>query len=327
MHIMDENKRGSNLPDISNIFNVSENDIPNKLLDKPQASKNGRAQNKNGVIFPDGMTKEEQLEKQRTVRRRGNAAKMRRLRKRRLIIAAAVFVILAAIVFTVKTAVTVSKRPVTELYTVTVGSVRNTYDSSAVIVTAAPDGNPITTYAVVPENSYDLNGIAIGQSAILTSDSGKSYEAHVVNITEESADTALTETVKAALPDKTFSSASNIFIYVKPDAPMNEANGGVLTVSIITAEENNVTFVPDECIYNDKNGAFVWTVGRFTKTLKKKYVTVSISANGFTAVVGGLKKNERTVYKTITDTAERPLADGRKVKVASSDNSEVTTTQ
>lgn len=323
---MDENKNGSFLPDISGVFDVNDSDIPDRLLDKPK-QKNTARQEEHGVIFTDRTTKEEQLKQQRTVRRRGNAKKLRRLRKRRLTAAAAVIILLAAAVFAVKTAVAVSKRPVVGIYTVTVGSVRSTYSSSAAVVTAAADSSPITTYALIPENSYDLNGIKTGQSAAVTNADGKTYEAHVTAITEENADTALTETVKTALPDKTLSASSNIFIYVKPDAPMNESDGTVLSVTIITAEVNDVTFVPDECIFGDKNGSFVWTVSRFGKVLTKKYVTVSLSANGYTSVVGGLKKNERVVCKTVTDTAERPLSDGLKVRIASSEDSEVTTAQ
>ena len=326
MKAMDENKSGSGLPDISGVFNVNDSDIPNRLLEKPEARKTVRPQEERGVIFTDRTTKEEQLKKQRTIRRRGNAAKKRRLRKRRLIIAAATVFAVIAIVFASKTAIENSKRPTVELYTVTVGAVRSTYESRAAVVTAAAGKNPIATYAVIPENSYDLNGIKTGQTATITNSDGKVYEAHVTDITEESADTALTESVRSALTDKTLSASSNILIYVKPDAPMNEADGTVLSVCIITAEVNDVTFVPNECIFNDNNGVYVWTVSRFGKTLTKKYVSVSLSANGYTAVIGGLKKNEKTVYKTVTDTAERPLTEGQKVKIASSENREETTT-
>lgn len=326
MRAMDEKKSGSGLPDISGVFNVNDSDIPDRLLDKPEARKTDRPQDRRGIIFTEQTTKEELLKKQRTVRRRGNAAKKRRLRKRRMITAAAVIAAAVIAVFAVKTAVENSKRPTVELYTVTVGAVRSTYESQAAVVTAATGKNPIATYAVIPENSYDLNGIKTGQTAMITNSDGKVYEAHVTDIAEESADTALTDSVGSALTDKTLSAASNIFIYVKPDAPMNEADGTVLSVCIITAEVNDVTFVPNECIYRDSNGAFVWTVSSFGKTLAKKYVTVSLSANGCTAVIGGLKKNEKTVYKTVTDTAERPLTEGQKVKVISPEGREETTT-
>lgn len=325
---MDDNKNNSSLPDLSGIFNVNDSDIPSKLLEKPENLRRSSPQtDSSGVIFTDKPTKEQQLKQQQTVRRRGNAAKKRRLRRRRTIIAAAAVIAVFALIFAVKTAIANSKRPEVELYTVTVGDVRRTYDSVAAVITASTGGGPISTYAIIPENSYDLNNIKTGQSAIITGTGDKKYEAHVTGIAEEDADTALTETVKTVLTEKTFSAASNIFIYVKPDAPMNEADGTVLTVSITTAEELNVPFVPSECISTDKNGDYVWAVGKLSKKLTKKYVTKALTANGMTAIIGGLKKNEKVVLKAVTDTAERPLADGVKIKASAAQIGEETTTQ
>lgn len=327
MNKMDDRKSGAELPDISGIFNVNDSDIPSKLLKKPDRQPNSPAREQRGVIFSEPQEKEDILEKQRAVRRRGNAARKRRLKKRRRIIALISAAAVIAAVFAIKTAIERSKRPAAELYTVTEGAVRSTYVSDAAVITASANGNPISTYAVIPENSYDLNGIKNGQTATITNADGKVYEAHVTSIAEENADTSLTETVKAALTNKTFSAASNIFVYVKADAPMNEADGTVLSVCITTAEVTDVTYVPNECICNDNNGTYVWTVSRFGKVLTKKYVSTSLSANGFTAVTGGLKKNEKTVYKTVTDIAERPLVDGQKVREVSPKIGEETTSQ
>ena len=308
---MDDNKSNSPLPDISGVFNVSDSDIPDRLLEKPDS----RRQKTDGVILgTDREDKEKQLERQRTVRRRGNAKKKKMLRRRRITAAVICFIVLVITVLSVKAAVANSKRPEVELYTVTVGDVRKTYDSASAVMTAAIDGSPISTYAIIPENSYDLYDIKTGQRAVITNKNGVSYDAHVTHITEENAGTPVSESVKTALPDKTFSAASNIFIYVKPDAPMNEADGTVLSVCIITAEELNVTFVPEKSIFHDKSGDFVWTAGRISKKLTKKYVTVSLTANGNTSIIGGLKKNERVVSDIISDTAVRPLENGVKIK-------------
>ena len=326
--IMDDDKNKNSLPDISGIFDVDDSRIPEHLINRPDLTSKRERDSGEGVLLENRQpTKAEQLKKQQRVRRRGNAAKKRRLHRKRINTALIVLAAVIVLALGIKAAVANSKKPTVEIYTVTVGAVQQLYDSPGSVVTAAAAGSPILTYAVIPENSYDLMNIAVGNKAMIKSSAGVQFEAKVAAIENESADTELTSELKEALPEKEFSASANILIYVKPDAPMNAADGEKVSVSIITDECTDTPFVPDECIITDKDGSYVWAVNRFTKVLSKKYITTALSAGGNTAVLGGLKKNERVVSKTVSDPAQFPLTEGKKVKITTAADSEKQTTE
>jgi hypothetical protein len=354
---MENKKNGSDLPDISGIFDIDENDVPSSSFEKFETSSytssdSGRTTERTGRTtertsgttertgrttentrtsrthrpedkIPHEKTDEELVEAARERRRRANAKKIRVLRRRRLLAACIGLVIIIIAVFAIRAAVISSKKPVVLLYETTIGDVAEEYDFPGAIITTSVSGSPIDTYAIVPENTYDVDGIKTGQRAVITDADGSTYNATVNLIADEAGDSTLTAEIKKVLPTVTISSTSNVLVYVKPEGTVNLANDSAVTVTIVTEEVTDTVFVPDGCINTDEDGKYVWEYSGLTKSIKKCYVTTSLSVDGNTAIIGGLKKNKKIVLSVVSSNPEYPVSDGSKVKISDTEETTV----
>lgn len=338
---MENNKDNSGFPDISGIFDIDENEIPSHSFEKFEntsssadygrtTERTGRTSERTGATtensrtgrnahpednIPHEKTDEERVEAARQRRRRNNAARVRVIRRRRLLAACIGVVLLVIGIFVIRGLVISSKKPVVELYETTIGDVAKKYEFPGAIITTSVSGSPIDTYAVVPENTYDVDGIKTGLRAIITDSDGNNYNATVNLIADEAGNSTLTAEIKKVLPTVTISSTSNVLVYVKPEGTVNLANDSAVTVTIITQEVIDTVFVPDSCINTDEGGKYVWEYSGFTKSIKKCYVTTSLSVDGNTAITGGLKKNKKIVLSVVSFDPEYPVSDGSKVKI------------
>lgn len=312
---MDDMKKDGNLPDISGVFNIDENSIPNVII----ARDSDRAEHHRDyepilLSDPAGQKKEKKERKKlKRLKKEEQLAQKRKKLKQRAIICLVFAAVVAAAVFGIKTAVDCSRRPLGTITTSCTGSVAAHYDTKAVLTTDVSESGKVRTVAVFSENDYDVYSVSTGLSAVITVEEGVTAQGTVTSIERETSDSPVMEKIREAFPDGEYSAGINYVITVETDLDANIQDGIIADVSITTAVSDNTVTVPSTAVHKSDARAYVWIYKPFSHTAQRREVSVGISADGISEITKGLKADERIVAVFSCEDSE--LGEKLKIKV------------
>ena len=128
-------------------------------------------------------------------------------------------------------------------------------------------------------SKYDISSVKVGQTAIINIGDTE-YRGGVSNISQY-AEADASGKAKASVDIELFT-ADPMIVGMEADV-------------IINLEETKDAFrVPNECIYTDDNGTYLFAVDN-EKKVRKKYVSTGAKDSSFTQILSGISENEMIV--------------------------------
>lgn len=324
------NERNNDLPDISGIFEISDDRIPAKLIDKP---KDTTYKNTESVLFPDRRPAQKKRERAPSVLTQRQSAreehqavkrispeaakraaqKRKQLLKQRAILLGIAVVLLIALIAGVAMAISASNRPQVVTVPATRTSFSDTYEAPAIIYTETTAQGEARTYAVFVDNRYDreTSPLKPGLSAVIELPDGESVTGRLAYIrpNEESTSEIVTLLV-SLLPGADYEPSSNTVIMVHLDNADAAPENAAVKVKITVNEQENVVMLPLRLVQDPTGEPYVWTYKSFGKKLVKTNVTLGPAANGNVVISEGLSAGTPVVWEGDFTV----FADGMKVK-------------
>ena len=129
-------------------------------------------------------------------------------------------------------------------------------------------------------SKYDISSIQLGQTAIINIGNTE-YRGKVANISQY------------AEADSSGKAKANVDIKLFTTDPM--IVGMEADVVINLEETTDAVRVPNECIYTDDNGSYLFTIDN-ESVVRKVYVSTGANDSTFTQIVSGLNEGDTIVY-------------------------------
>ncbi len=308
--------RDPSLPDISGVFNIDENRIPKKIIDKPAERR--QAERGESILIPSAEKKtpkkkeapEKSAPKTRSPKKQAKAKAFRR--RAALVLIALVLVF--ALVMVVRSTVLEKKKPAVALENPTAQDITSTYAADGSVLSVDPDAETPEFYAVFVDNDYDVHGLQKGQRAQITFGENETVSGVVADIRKEESGADIISRLMNALSGGSFSTASNYTVYVSLDDASYAEENAAVTVTVTTGVAEDVVSVPSDAIHKDDDGQhYVWVFKKLGKKVKRQDVSVGISAGGRTEIRRGLSTEDLIVTDVLGDNVT--LYDGVKVRL------------
>ncbi len=324
-------ERNDDLPDISGIFNIDDDMIPSKIIEKPvqrkpvsgtgaaPANSRRKGQRPEPILLQQQTAKEEQRAYQgisseahrRTVSKRKEQQK--KLFRRRLILFGAAVALVAALVIAIAVWVSIKNRPHVVITPVQRGSFSDTYEANAIIYTEVTDVGESRTYAVFVDNRYDRETSALktGLAAEIRISDEVTVTGRLVYIRpNEETTSPIVSLLVSLLPDTDYEPSNNTVIMVYLDDADSAPENATVKVFIKTNEQDNVVIVPLSLVQDPDGEPYLWVYKSFGKKLVKTPVELgSRSKDGNVVVTKGVSAGTPIVCEGDFDAME----DGMKV--------------
>lgn len=298
--------KNNNLPDLSGLFKIDENEIPDEIIQKePVKQQSGESilLSKEAV---DTLPKPQRkvIRKDRKQYKRKQAILL--ARKRIAVIAAAVIALVLTISL-ISFFADRAKRP-----EITFEKVRKETVVSYAKNTGVTYSNGNSIEAVFIDNDYDVNFITTGQTVQMTTPDGLTVNGMVKEIKEEPAGSELITKYYNILTG-TIPATSVYAVYILPDSTESFTQAGLaVDIQVITGTSEDTLTVPSSAIRTENGQTFVWIYSSFSKEISRQNVTVGISYDGRTEVTSGLRRSQKIVSSSSSLAEE--LSEGIKVR-------------
>lgn len=300
---MNKKPENNDIPDFSKLFNIDEESLPDKLIEKDPAAST------RNLGFLAGEPEITEKEKKENLKNKKLEKKKRKaeLIKNRMLIVLSALVLLFAAVFGISIAARESRKPVVTVEKPVIQTVSRYLDGNAVTVSSGKSFK-----AVFIDNDYDVHYIEVGQTVELTDENGAAYTGKISDIKEASPESYYIKDYYSVLTGELPSTAVYA-VFVTPDeASLFTKEGTPLKVRVLTKTAENALTVKASAVFTDGNQSYVWKYSSFGKTLEKQDVKTGITVDGVTVILAGLEKNDKVV--TVFSCSEDKIFDGIKVK-------------
>lgn len=302
---MSDKKNNNEYPDISGLFDIDTEDLPEQLIPKDPASPAIKTRFLTAEE-PSSLSKAEKKAAEKEKKAEIKKKKRSRLRKR-IVITISVLLVFFIAFETISFFVADAKKPVITAQKPVEETISRYYSAKGVTVT---EQNRLQIVFI--DNDYDVHYIEKGQTVEIKSADSTVISGKVTDIKEQSPDTEYIRTYFSILTG-TLPSTPVYAVFITPDsADTLEKDGIPLDIKVITKTSEKALTVASSAIQMTGNQHFVWIYSPFTKTLTKQDVRVGISSDGKTEIIAGIEKNDRVVISF--SSAPETLYEGIKVK-------------
>ncbi|MBE6716232.1 MAG: hypothetical protein E7573_04865 [Ruminococcaceae bacterium] len=287
--MQDKNKH-DDYPDISKLFKIDENEIPDEIIKKDTSvRKTGEAiLNSDEALKSLPKKTQKAIKKDKSIKKRNDFISKS---KKRVIIAASVAAAAAILILVLGFFVTQSKKPVVSFEKPAVETISVHTDDIG--ITYSVNGS---LHVVFVDNEYDTNFIEAGQTVEMTTAQSVSVTGKITEIKEEAPESDIISKHYSVLTTD-LPSTSVYCVYIKPDTPdAFEIEGTVVSVKVLTKTSTDAVTVPSTAVLEDSSGTFVWTYSPFTGSISRLDVTTGISSDGRTEITSEIKKSTRVIY-------------------------------
>lgn len=298
--------KDNNLPDLSGLFQINENEIPDEIIKKEPV----KQQSGESILLAkeavDTLPKPQRkvIHKERKQYKRKQTILL--ARKRIAVIAAAVIALVLTISL-ISFFADRAKRP-----EITFEKVRKETVVSYAKNTGVTYSNGNSIEAVFIDNDYDVNFITTGQTVQMTTPDGLAVNGMVKEIKEEPAGSELITKYYNILTG-TIPATSVYAVYILPDSTESFTQAGLaVDIQVITGTSEDTLTVPSSAILTENGQTFVWIYSSFSKEISRQNVTVGISYDGRTEVTSGLRRSQKVVSSSSCLAEE--LSEGIKVR-------------
>lgn len=302
---MAERNNPNEYPDISGIFDIDKDNLPDKLIPKEKTQTELRTRFLTAEE-PQEKTKaqiKEEAKQQKAQTRKKKREKFRKKTVAVISVLLVIFIAFEAISFFVAD----SKKPVVTAQKPIEETICRYYEAKGITVTA---GN--SKQIMVIDNDYDVHYIEKGQTVELTAEEINTLNGTVTDIKELSPDNEYIESFAESLTG-TLPSTPVYAIFISPEnTDAVKKDGIIFSSKIITKKSEDTLTISSGAIQYSGNQPFVWIYSPIKKTLTKQDVKTGLSSDGKTEILAGVKKNDRIVISCSVDYAA--LYEGIKVK-------------
>lgn len=292
-------------PDISGLFDIDKDELPDELIPKEKTSSKIRTPFLT-ADEPKELTKAEIKEENKQKKKEIRKKKKEKLRKKSvlaislILIFVIAFEVISFFVADSKKPVISTEKPITETIC--------RYHSAKGIAVTVNNKKQI----VIIDNDYDVHYIEKGQTVQITIENAGELKGTVTDIKEQAPDTEYIKSYAQALTGTQPSTpVYAVFITPENEEPLKK-EGTPVNAKIITKQSENTFTVPSTAIQYNGNQPYVWIYSPIKKTLTKQDVKTGISSDGKTEISAGIKKNNRIVVNCSKDFSV--LYEGIKVK-------------
>ncbi len=300
---MSKKPENDNIPDFSEVFNIDDASLPDKLIEKDPSASNRNLGFLSESREPSEKEKKENLRREKAEKKKKQVNRM----KNRMLIILSAAVLLFAAVFAITIAVKESKKPVITAEKPVIQTVSRYTEGNAVTVSSGKG------YRVVfIDNDYDVHYIEPGQTVEITDENGSSYTGKISDIKEASPDSYYIKDYYTVLTGELPSTVVYAVFVAPDDSSVFTREGAALKVKVLTKTAENALTVKASAVFTDGNQTYVWKYSSFGKTLEKQDVKTGITVDGITVISAGIEKNDRIV--TSFSCSEDKIYDGIKVK-------------
>lgn len=300
---MDKKPENNQLPDFSQVFNIDDASLPDKLIEKdPDAS----SRNLGFLSGEQELSEKEKKENLRREKAEKKKKQVNRMKNRMLIILSAAVLLLVS-VFAISIGVRESKKPVVTVEKPVVQTVSRYTESNGVTVSSGKGCK-----VVFIDNDYDVHYIEPGQTVELYDENGTLYRGKISDIKEASPDSYYVKDYYAVLTGELPATAVYAVFVTPEDSSAFTKEGVSLKVKVLTKTAENAMTVKASAVFTDGNQTYVWKYSSFGKALEKQDVKTGITVDGITVISAGLEKNDRIV--TSFSCSEDKIYDGIQVK-------------
>lgn len=297
--------KNNEYPDISGLFDIDKNELPDELIPK---------ENSSGKIRTPFLTADEPKDLTKAEIKAENKQKKQEIRKKKkenfrkksviaislLLVFIIAFEIISFFVEDSKKPVITAEKPIEE-------TISRYYSSKGVAITINNKKQ-----IMVIDNDYDVHYIEKGQAVELSLENVTDIKGTVTDIKEQSPDS---EYIKSYAEILTGSVPSTpvYAVFITPENEEQSIKEGILVNSkIITKQSENTLTISSTAVQYNGNQPFVWIYSPIKKTLTKQDVKTGLSADGKTEITAGIKKSSRIVTYCSKDFSV--LYEGIKVK-------------
>ncbi len=294
---MDDKQNNENLPDISGVFDIDENDIPSVVISQDEEA-SARPKDYEPILLSDPvqqkLDKKEQ-KKKKAQKKEEKLAEKRKQFKKRVIICAVFVAVVAGAVFGIKAGVDYSRRPTGTIAASYTGSISAHYDTKALLTTTVTEQGQVKTVALFSENDFDVYSISKGLPVTITLENDATAEGRIVSIDSERSDSDIVEKIREAFPDGEYSSGNNWVITIETDLGSGVQDNTVADISIMTSISDNAVLVPASAVHKIGARKYVWVYKPFSHTAQRQEVSVGIESDGIAEITKDLKEDTNVV--------------------------------
>lgn len=305
-------------PDISGIFNIDENEIPDKIIKKVSGDTNKK-------ITPiltssearKSLPKEDRNALKKDDRRRKREKQSKTVKKNVLIIlviAVAVVIVLLSSGNRIKNA----DIPKVELTTPEITTLSEYYTTEKAVVIDTEQGKTVLFF----DNEYSVHNIKSGQTAVVTTLEGTKVECIIKKIAANEPDDSVVQNYYGSLVGGTPSTLVYTVYAVSEDkTAFTQDDNKIKSVTITTLTSENTLVLPKEAVevHPDESGSLfrntycVWVYSKKTSEITSLTVTTGIITDNSVEITSALSPDAQVVLRASCDFSE--LKDGMKVKV------------
>ncbi len=300
---MNKKPENNEIPDFSEVFNIDEDSLPEKLIEKdPEAS----TRNLGFLSGENELTEKEKKEKLNREKSDRKKKKINRIKNRSIIILSAIvlFFISATVI---SIAVNENKKPVITAEKPVIQTISRYTTGDAVTVSSGKSFR-----IVFIDNDYDVHYIEQGQTALITDENGTLYTGKISDIKEASPESYYIKDYYTVLTGE-MPSTSVYAVFITPDdASVFTKEGIPLKIKVLTKTAADAVTVKASAVFTDGNQHYVWIYSALGKTLQKQDVKTGLTVDGITEIQAGLSKSDRVV--TSFSCTEDKIYEGIKVK-------------
>lgn len=300
---MNKKPENNEIPDFSEVFNIDEDSLPEKLIEKdPDAS----TRNLGFLSGENELTEKEKKEKLKQEKAEKKKKQANRIKNRSIIILSAIVLFFISAT-AISIAVNESKKPVVTTEKPVIQTVSRYTEGNAVTVASGKSFK-----VVFIDNDYDVHYIEQGQTARITDENGTIYTGKISDIKEASPESYYIKDYFTVLTGE-MPSTSVYAVFVTPDDTSVFTKEGIeLKIKVLTKTAEDALTVKSSAVFTDGNQNYVWIYSALTKTLSKQDVKTGLSVDGITEIQAGLSKSDRVV--TSFSCTEDKIYEGIKVK-------------
>lgn len=298
--------KNNNLPDLSGLFKIDENEIPDEIIQKEPV----KQQSGESILLSKEAVDTLPKPQRKVIRKDRKQYKRKQtilLARKRIAVIAAAVIALVLTISLISFFADRAKRP-----EITFEKVRKETVVSYAKNTGVTYSNGNSIEAVFIDNDYDVNFITTGQTVQMTTPDGLTVNGMVKEIKEEPAGSELITKYYNILTG-TIPATSVYAVYILPDSTESFTQAGLaVDIQVITGTSEDTLTVPSSAIRTENGQTFVWIYSSFSKEISRQNVTVGISYDGRTEVTSGLRRSQKIVSSSSCLAEE--LSEGIKVR-------------